>query len=413
MNYLILLNRKFPYLSGETFIENEINLIASSFDKILIYPLNASIDDEMTRTIDADNVYPIVFEKHNWSKRRYRYILNIPKHIFNSNENNIATRIMDAYFNAVSYSYSKKIIKDLDKRNFNSDDTVYLYSYWLYFNAKIACILKEYFKSRNINVVAFSRAHRFDIKGEERPYGFLPQVPEMMNELDGIFPCSDDGSNYLRHKYPNNSNKVKTSYLGTLEHGTCPDKTDDTFNLLSCSRVTNVKRVDMIAKALSLLQDKNYKIKWTHFGDGALFDDLKKYVQQLNNIEVDLKGYMPNNKILEHYDKNHFDLFINVSTSEGLPVSIMEAISYAIPCIATDVGGTNEIVVDGVSGKLIDKDISIENLALELEKFINMDDKQLKNLSLSARKLWEERFIAKKNYREFVEDIYKLNNHEK
>ena len=40
----------------------------------------------------------------------------------------------------------------------------------------------------------------------------------------------------------------------------------------------------------------------------------------------------------------HIDLFINTSSSEGVPVSIMEALSVGIPIIATDVGGTKEIV---------------------------------------------------------------------
>ena len=43
---------------------------------------------------------------------------------------------------------------------------------------------------------------------------------------------------------------------------------------------------------------------------------------------------------------NDFDLFVNMSLSEGIPVSIMEAISFGIPIIATNVGGNAEIVND-------------------------------------------------------------------
>ena len=35
-----------------------------------------------------------------------------------------------------------------------------------------------------------------------------------------------------------------------------------------------------------------------------------------------------------------YHVFLNVSSSEGVPVSIIEAMSFGIPCIATNVGGT-------------------------------------------------------------------------
>lgn len=46
------------------------------------------------------------------------------------------------------------------------------------------------------------------------------------------------------------------------------------------------------------------------------------------------------------YSEHPVDVFINLSTNEGVPVSIMEAISFDIPIVATDVGGTSEIVTD-------------------------------------------------------------------
>lgn len=58
---------------------------------------------------------------------------------------------------------------------------------------------------------------------------------------------------------------------------------------------------------------------------------------------------------------NDFDLFVNMSLSEGIPVSIMEAISFGIPIIATNVGGNAEIVNDE-TGVLIP--VNIDQAAL-------------------------------------------------
>ena len=65
---------------------------------------------------------------------------------------------------------------------------------------------------------------------------------------------------------------------------------------------------------------------------------------------MSLKGNVDNAALLEDYITENYYLFVNVSSSEGIPVSIMEASSVGIPCLATDVGGTGEIISDGVNG---------------------------------------------------------------
>jgi glycosyltransferase involved in cell wall biosynthesis len=47
------------------------------------------------------------------------------------------------------------------------------------------------------------------------------------------------------------------------------------------------------------------------------------------------------------------DLFVLASAFEGLPVSIMEAMSAGLPVVATAVGGVPEAVEDGVTGLLV------------------------------------------------------------
>ena len=61
-------------------------------------------------------------------------------------------------------------------------------------------------------------------------------------------------------------------------------------------------------------------------------------------------------------------MFINVSSTEGIPVSIMEAMSFGIPVIATAVGGTPEIV-NNENGYLLSKDPSAKELAEVIQNF--------------------------------------------
>ena len=59
--------------------------------------------------------------------------------------------------------------------------------------------------------------------------------------------------------------------------------------------------------------------------------------------------------LVDWYRRNRVDLFISLSSSEGLPVSMMEAISFGIPILATDVGGVSEIV-KRATGRLVSVD---------------------------------------------------------
>ena len=57
MKYLILLNRKFPYKTGEAYLENEIEEISRHFDKVLIYPSDVKQGEKLTRTIQKKKDY--------------------------------------------------------------------------------------------------------------------------------------------------------------------------------------------------------------------------------------------------------------------------------------------------------------------------------------------------------------------
>ena len=85
-----------------------------------------------------------------------------------------------------------------------------------------------------------------------------------------------------------------------------------------------------------------------------------------------------------------------------MPFSIVEAISFGIPVIATDVGGTNEIV-NQTTGILIDKNFK----PIQLAKIV--DDFSLQNKKYSSeviRNFWLENFHSEKNYNKFIKQLF-------
>jgi glycosyltransferase involved in cell wall biosynthesis len=171
--------------------------------------------------------------------------------------------------------------------------------------------------------------------------------------------------------------------------------------------MVGLKRVDRIAKALSLLQNENIcKLKWTHIGDGETMQQVKEICEEkLGFMEVNLMGRVPNSDVRDFYKKEKVDILLNVSTTEGLPVSMMEALSYSIPVIATKVGGVGEIIRDGYNGNLISPDFTDEELAVKIKEFISYSNEEKLKMRENARSFWAENFDAEKNFSEFAREI--------
>jgi glycosyltransferase involved in cell wall biosynthesis len=115
-----------------------------------------------------------------------------------------------------------------------------------------------------------------------------------------------------------------------------------------------------IEAAKKLIERKVYNFKWVFYGSGPLLNELKKKVKEFNLINhCYFPGNIDHKELLDKYKRNEVDIVISSSITtqevfEGIPVSLMEAMSYGIPVIATDCGATRELV-DGKSGILVNQ----------------------------------------------------------
>ena len=165
--------------------------------------------------------------------------------------------------------------------------------------------------------------------------------------------------------------------------------------------MVDVKRIDKIIDALKTA-DK--EIRWYHFGDGPLREQLEQKAQELPpNVEYQFMGLVNNEELMRFYQTNHVDAFINVSSSEGVPVSIMEGLSFSIPAIATDVGGTHEIIFDGINGYLLPVDFTNEMFCTAISKVIDPQNRD--ELRKQARRVWENTCNAGVNFPAFYRTI--------
>lgn len=406
---LVLLCDNYPYSSGEFFIDDEMRIIAPLFEKIYVItpsqkniPLNRFIPENTTiithsgtitlkdKLITVPNILQFMFWNELF-RAIFKYKIRDLKMVF---------KIM--FMDLVRAKKIKSIIKKtINDNQINTQNSIF-YSYWHDYKALALSMLK---KKKN-QIKSISRAHRWDVFAERNLPPYLPYKHYILNHLTQTFSISQAGNDKLQ-EYTQTKEKIKTSKLGKINKRTLnmnPSKNN--YLICSCSNIIAFKRVDKIIEVL-----KNIKIngiKWIHFGDGKLRKKIQILAErELKNIKFEFKGIVPNNEILDYYCQNYVNLFINLSESEGIPVSIMEALSAGIPVLATDVGGTAEAVNDN-HGFLVPKDFNVANVVKIIEDYLTSDTNIQKNLRLNAFNFWKENYNAEKNYTKFVEDILKL-----
>ncbi|WP_139195385.1 glycosyltransferase [Mesobacillus persicus] len=273
-----------------------------------------------------------------------------------------------------------------------------LYSYWFTLAPGISLI-----KERNSSLPVYSRGHGGDIYEERHHPPYLPIKQKMTSLLDKIYLVSTNGKEYLANQTPEYSDKLTVSRLGTLKPlKLCKPSTDGITRLVSCSYMVPVKRLKLLVEVLGYCKAN---IQWTHIGDGPERHKIEQLVQDLpKNIEVHFTGSLKNEEVMSYYMQNTVDFFINVSSSEGIPVSIMEAYSCSIPAIATDVGGTGELV-NSQNGVLVQKDIKPLVLASILDELASRPQGEKLKMREAALETWNKCFNADTNYTKFAKEI--------
>ena len=116
-------------------------------------------------------------------------------------------------------------------------------------------------------------------------------------------------------------------------------KARNTFTILSVGRLAKVKNLGESIRAIKLLADRGYNIKFNIVGCGDIERELRGLAQELNvEDKILFLGYMANWSHL----CGQADIFLHTSLYEGLCISVIEAMATGIPVVATDVGGIKD-----------------------------------------------------------------------
>jgi glycosyltransferase involved in cell wall biosynthesis len=389
-----LFTDKFPFKGGEPFLETEIHYLSEAFDKVIIYPSTGHGTEILSIPPNVEIRefklnHPVylrnLFLKHwmvffKWfvlefikSPHRIKYITE-----FNWNFKRLAGLVNNAV---------------LMKKEFYEPPPL-LYSYWFNDWASILTIAKQIGMKGEL----VCRTHGFDFDEQQQGRGYHPFRYVELPFFKKVLQVSQYGQNYIQKRFPNSCN-IQVSKLGVIEKGNNPTSNNKVYQIVSCSNFVPLKRVQLIVEILS---NFNIPFHWTHFGNGeGMVEVMNKALGILKEDTFTFKGYVANSELMQWYEYNHVDLFVNVSSLEGLPVSLMEAISFGIPVLGCRICGVPEIV-NKQTGVLLDLDFEPAQAAIKIEEFLELNSRD-ENFRNGVKEFWKQNFDADKNYGDFVE----------
>ena len=171
------------------------------------------------------------------------------------------------------------------------------------------------------------------------------------------------------------------------------------FIFVFIGRLVNDKGLGELADALRKLEDEKLEIKLLLIGeidgeDDALAKDKLNYLMQSKNIKYigvqsDIRPYLMAS-----------DVLVFPSYREGFPNVPLEAGALGLPAIVTNINGSNEIIEDGVNGKIIqapldNKGVRVNDITIELYtmmKWFYYHPEEVKRMGENARPIICERY---------------------
>ena len=144
-----------------------------------------------------------------------------------------------------------------------------------------------------------------------------------------------------------------------------------------------------ILKTLSKISNQNIKIIGAY--DDEYSKDLLAKYPSLTRYSTGLIAYEKN---LEYIGRSK--IFISLTSSDGIPLSLVEAIYLGSIPIVSDIEPNKELIVDGVNGFLVD--INPYRLLDKIEYVLNLDDNKIKDIREYNRRLVLEKFDFERNF---------------
>lgn len=413
---VVLFTSDFPFGSGEEFLENEIDHLAAQFSKVVIVPLSYRPGAQQTRTLSKNVHLALPDSRYRSGNDLSDLIYTVGRHPFASARVSLKalrqakTRkqaLENIRFELLT-SILTRAITPAATRELRAATTPVFYAYWFHTQARVSLALKNLLRHHDSPVV--SRAHGGDLYFEASASNYLPMRTFMAKQLSAIYPVSSHGTRYLQTRFPNEASKIEVRHLGVTAAKNPLNSTSDSQHLVSCSNFKPLKRLDLLIRSIAEAQQSMPDLQWTHIGAGstAQQNEIKALASRLLRPgSFSFVGALPNPSLRAWYDTHEVSGFINVSSSEGVPVTIMEALAHGIPVIATNVGGTSEALAgDGMFPGLVAASATPEEIGERIVSLCKAPSEIYRTWAESGLSHWSAEWSSETNYESFAKMLH-------
>ena len=221
-------------------------------------------------------------------------------------------------------------------------------------------------KNKNWRNKIFAQCTRYIALSNEIKKGFI-DLAGIKAEYINVLP---QGINTKKFVIPTSEEKKKAR----LQYGI----DENELVLLFCARVVMNKGIDTIIKVWPVVHKKFPTAKFVVVGGGQteLIDEITEMGKQ-NNNSVLVIGEVDNP--LPYYQIS--DVYIFPSRHEGLPTTLMEAMSCGLTPVVSDIGGCEDLVENGVSGYRV----QTENVSGYVEKIVELFENEKKRKDMGKK----------------------------
>ena len=150
-------------------------------------------------------------------------------------------------------------------------------------------------------------------------------------------------------------------------------------------------------------------VEYRIYGDGAQKEEIENLIEKLKlKNNVFLMGYVENNRVAEVINACDVFLLKSIYDSESFGVAAVEAMACSRSVIASDVSGFKEVIEDGISGIIVEKNDTEKYANAMLDLYFNGERRRI--LGENARRRVEELYDWNKNVDTMIEIYKKLVN---
>ena len=221
----------------------------------------------------------------------------------------------------------------------------------------------------------------------ELPRALEPLTRAVLTRADAVVSVSLDLAEYLR-------NVMKVPNVTVIPNGVDVDEFHPDYreravlNLFSISRLVPRKNIHVLIAAVEQLVNEGAALSLTIAGTGPEEERIRRLAERLPGV-VHFIGFI--DEARKRSLLTDTDLFVQLSTREGLSIATLEALASGVPCVVSNLPGVREPIVPGQTGWLVDDPENVQSVVATLRAVL-ADRARLPDMKRTCRAVAVERY---------------------